>query len=87
MWGYLSGCVLWLDVELCGRVRGRRPFPVGLLVDRPPRPNELIDHTHSNMRTHLHRVKRQRMAGQSGIGEDFKTWKSEAEMVLRQQYD
>ena len=44
-------------------------------------------HTHTNMRTHLHRVKRQRMAGQSGIGEDFKTWKSEAEMVLRQQYD
>ena len=33
------------------------------------------------------RVKRQRMAGQSGIGSDFKTWKSEEEMRQRQQYD
>ncbi|KNC77070.1 hypothetical protein SARC_10463 [Sphaeroforma arctica JP610] len=33
------------------------------------------------------RVKRQRLAGQSGIGEDFKGWKSEGEMLLRQQFD
>ena len=33
------------------------------------------------------RVKRQRLAGQSGIGSDFKTWKSEEEMRQRQQYD
>jgi hypothetical protein len=33
------------------------------------------------------KVKHQRLAGQSGIGSDFKTWKSEAEMVERQQYD
>ena len=33
------------------------------------------------------RVKRQRMSGQSGIGEDFKTWRSEEEMRLRQTYD
>lgn len=34
-----------------------------------------------------HSVKNQRLKGQSGIGEDFKTWKSEEEMRLRQQYD
>lgn len=33
------------------------------------------------------RVKRQRLNGQSGIGSDFKTWKSEEEMKQRQQYD
>ena len=33
------------------------------------------------------RVKRQRLSGQSGIGSDFKTWKSEEEMRQRQQYD
>ena len=33
------------------------------------------------------RVKRQRLSGQSGIGADFKTWKSEEEMRQRQQYD
>lgn len=33
------------------------------------------------------RVKRQRISGQSGIGADFKTWKSEEEMKQRQQYD
>eukprot|EP01034_Spumella_vulgaris_P023678 gene23678-29923_t len=33
------------------------------------------------------RVKRQRLAGQSGIGEDFKSWKSEEEMRQRQHYD
>lgn len=33
------------------------------------------------------RVKRQRLSGQSGIGTDFKTWKSEEEMRQRQQYD
>mmetsp|Transcript_29126 Transcript_29126/g.27915 ORF Transcript_29126/g.27915 Transcript_29126/m.27915 type:complete len:197 (-) Transcript_29126:36-626(-) len=33
------------------------------------------------------RVKRQRLSGQSGIGSDFKTWKSDEEMKQRQQYD
>lgn len=33
------------------------------------------------------RVKHQRMNGQSGVGEDFRVWRSEEEMVLRQQYD
>ncbi|OQR84326.1 hypothetical protein THRCLA_23087 [Thraustotheca clavata] len=33
------------------------------------------------------RVKAQRLKGQSGIGNDFRTWKSETEMQLRQQYD
>nr|CCA22953.1 conserved unknown protein putative [Albugo laibachii Nc14] len=33
------------------------------------------------------KVKQQRLKGQSGIGTDFRTWKSEAEMVMRQQYD
>lgn len=33
------------------------------------------------------RVKNQRLKGQSGIGEDFKTWRSEEEMRLRQHFD
>lgn len=33
------------------------------------------------------RVKNQRLSGQAGIGSDFKTWRSEEEMRMRQQYD
>lgn len=33
------------------------------------------------------RVKGQRLKGQSGIGSDFRVWKSDLEMTLRQQYD
>lgn len=33
------------------------------------------------------RVKQQRRAGQSGIGDDFRIWRSDEEMRLRQQYD
>jgi hypothetical protein len=33
------------------------------------------------------RTKRQRLAGQSGIGEDFRTWRTDDEMALRQQFD
>jgi len=33
------------------------------------------------------RVKRQRLRGQSGIGSDFKVWRTDEEMVLRQQFD
>lgn len=33
------------------------------------------------------RVKGQRMKGQAGIGSDFRSWKSETEMHMRQQFD
>ncbi|CAI5732469.1 unnamed protein product [Peronospora destructor] len=33
------------------------------------------------------RVKSQRLKGQSGIGSDFRGWKPETEMALRQQFD
>ncbi|OWZ00051.1 hypothetical protein PHMEG_00028842 [Phytophthora megakarya] len=33
------------------------------------------------------RVKNQRLKGQAGIGSDFRGWKSETEMALRQQFD
>lgn len=33
------------------------------------------------------KVKGQRLRGQSGIGSDFRVWKSDLEMTLRQQYD
>ena len=33
------------------------------------------------------RAKHQRLSGQSGIGSDFRTWRTDEEMVLRQQYD
>jgi hypothetical protein len=33
------------------------------------------------------RVKRQRTSGQSGIGADFREWRSEEEMRQRQMYD
>eukprot|EP00903_Cladosiphon_okamuranus_P005404 g5392.t1 len=33
------------------------------------------------------KVKGQRLKGQSGIGSDFRTWKSDLEMTMRQEYD
>ena len=33
------------------------------------------------------KVKNQRLCGQSGIGDDFKVWKSDEEMRMRQQFD
>lgn len=33
------------------------------------------------------RVKQQRLAGQSGIGSDFRVWRSDDEMAQRQQFD
>ncbi|KAH9101558.1 hypothetical protein AeMF1_021715 [Aphanomyces euteiches] len=33
------------------------------------------------------RVKQQRLKGQSGIGSDFRTWKSDTEMKMRQEFD
>ncbi|CAM9573990.1 unnamed protein product [Ascophyllum nodosum] len=33
------------------------------------------------------RVKEQRLKGQSGIGPDFRVWKSDLEMTMRQEYD
>lgn len=33
------------------------------------------------------RVKKQRSSGQSGLGSDFRTWRSEDEMRQRQQFD
>ena len=33
------------------------------------------------------RVKHQRLSGQSGIGDDFRTWRSDEEMRLRQHFD
>lgn len=33
------------------------------------------------------KVKNQRLKGQSGIGSDFRVWKSDLEMTMRQQYD
>ena len=33
------------------------------------------------------RAKHQRLSGQSGIGSDFRTWRSDEEMHLRQQFD
>ena len=33
------------------------------------------------------RTKHQRLAGQSGIGSDFRTWRTDQEMALRQQFD
>ena len=33
------------------------------------------------------RVKKQRLSGQSGLGSDFRTWRSDQEMTMRQQFD
>lgn len=32
------------------------------------------------------KLKRQRLKGQSGIGDHFRVWRSEEDMILRQQY-
>ena len=36
---------------------------------------------------HRERIKNKRLKGQSGIGEDFRVWRSDEEMRLRQQFD
>lgn len=67
------------------------------VVTAPPPPPAAVEKRNStamtgkdrdkDKETAKDRVKRQRLAGQSGIGSDFKTWKSEEEMRQRQQYD
>ena len=36
---------------------------------------------------HIEKVKNKRLKGQSGIGEEFRVWRSDEEMRLRQQFD
>lgn len=43
--------------------------------------------TKKDLNSAKERVKRQRLRGQAGIGSDFRTWKSEEEMRMRQQFD
>ena len=57
-------------------VKGASPKPLVISSDKEKEKDSAKD-----------RVKRQRLSGQSGIGADFKTWKSEEEMRQRQQYD
>lgn len=46
-----------------------------------------LEKGHKEKVTAKERVKQQRIAGQSGIGSDFREWRSEEEMRMRQQYD
>ncbi|KAL3662549.1 hypothetical protein V7S43_012403 [Phytophthora oleae] len=55
-----------------------------------PRPTELttrLEAAKHEKRVAKERVKNQRVKGQAGIGSDFRGWKSETEMVMRQQFD
>jgi hypothetical protein len=47
----------------------------------------VVDSSKKTRPTAKDRVKGQRKKGQAGIGSDFRHWKSDAEMVMRQQFD
>ena len=63
------------------RVREDEPPPVPKL----PTPSAAV--TKKPKKNAKDRVKGQRLKGQAGIGSDFRHWKSDAEMVMRQQFD
>lgn len=75
-----------------GSKRPREPESTASASDGPPpqatkkgpprNPAEKPAHTN-----YKDKVKRQRLSGQSGIGEDFRTWRTDEEMALRQQFD
>ncbi|POM59656.1 hypothetical protein PHPALM_31575 [Phytophthora palmivora] len=52
-----------------------------------PAPPLTAQETKREKRDAKERVKNQRVKGQAGIGSDFRSWKSETEMALRQQFD
>ncbi|ETP34267.1 hypothetical protein F442_17371 [Phytophthora nicotianae P10297] len=59
-------------------------------IDRKRPPPELATRAQPTKREKKdakERVKNQRLKGQAGIGSDFRAWKSETEMALRQQFD
>lgn len=54
---------------------------------RPPPPATATQPVKKEKKDGKDRVKGQRLKGQAGIGSDFRGWKSETEMALRQQFD
>ncbi|KAH7491981.1 uncharacterized protein KRP23_895 [Phytophthora ramorum] len=54
---------------------------------RPPPPVAREQAAKRDKKDAKERVKNQRVKGQAGIGSDFRGWKSEMEMALRQQFD
>ena len=60
-------------------------------IQRPPptadRPVDEKKKKRPNPSKAKERTKQQRLAGQSGIGDDFRVWRSEEEMRMRQQFD
>ncbi|KAG6582750.1 uncharacterized protein IUM83_17304 [Phytophthora cinnamomi] len=54
---------------------------------RPPPPASRAQPAKRDKKDAKERVKNQRVKGQAGIGSDFRGWKSETEMALRQQFD
>ncbi|KAK1930587.1 hypothetical protein P3T76_013909 [Phytophthora citrophthora] len=59
-----------------GRIERKRPMPAARQEAAKREKKEAKE-----------RVKNQRVKGQAGIGSDFRGWKSETEMALRQQFD
>ena len=69
-----------------GKIR-TAPIKGSTVIGATPKPTVMSDSKEKDKDSAKDRVKRQRLNGQSGIGTDFKTWKSEEEMRQRQQYD
>jgi hypothetical protein len=62
--------------------------PSGGKIKQPQANNKGASHASQlDKETAKDRVKRQRLSGQAGIGSDFRTWRSDEEMRLRQQFD
>jgi hypothetical protein len=63
-----------------------KPSVKGNKIGPAKAPKPVVDNE-KDRDTAKDKVKRQRLGGQSGIGSDFKTWKTDEEMRQRQQYD
>eukprot|EP00644_Phytophthora_capsici_P001039 jgi/Phyca11/529462/estExt2_fgenesh1_pm.C_PHYCAscaffold_430075 len=61
------------------RIERKRPMPTEMTA-RP-------EAAKRDKKDAKERVKNQRVKGQAGIGSDFRSWKSETEMAMRQQFD
>ncbi|KAG1707269.1 hypothetical protein DVH05_026463 [Phytophthora capsici] len=61
------------------RIERKRPMPTEMTA-RP-------EAAKRDKKDAKERVKNQRVKGQAGIGSDFRGWKSETEMAMRQQFD
>jgi len=81
----IQGLNVLRNIEALGSESGKPSKKVTILDSGEIAPKQ--DKSDKDKMSGKDKVKRQRERGHSGIGEDFKTWKTEDEMKMRQQFD